>query len=63
MFSSAQPTSRNRLYFIRKHLHGFQATIALGYFLLTRTVRSLRMPTPLVRRLWAGVKDGWRIPV
>jgi GT2 family glycosyltransferase len=56
-------TNRNRIYFIRKNLRGLQRACALGYMLLTRLVNSPRMPRPISRRLWAGVKDGLRLPL
>jgi GT2 family glycosyltransferase len=54
-------SSRNRIYFIRKNLRGLQRVVALSYVLLTRAVNSMRLPRPLARHLWAGVKDGFRL--
>jgi len=53
--------NRNRIYFIRKNLHGLQALAALAYVLLTRIPSALRLPRPVASRLWAGVRDGLRL--
>ena len=55
-------TNRNRIYFIRKNLKGAQRLGALSYTLITRLFQSARLPSPLARRLWAGVKDGLKSP-
>jgi len=54
-------TNRNRIYFIRKNLHGPKKAVALGYFLLTRLPQFGRMPPPLARRGWRGVADGFKM--
>jgi GT2 family glycosyltransferase len=56
-------TSRNRIFFIRKNLRGLQRAVALTYVLGTRLINAARLPRPLAGRLWAGVKDGFRLRV
>ncbi|MBC2769843.1 glycosyltransferase family 2 protein [Pusillimonas minor] len=56
-------TNRNRIYFIRKNLRGFQKAFALCYVLLTRLPQLGRMPLALASRGWQGVKDGFKMPV
>jgi len=56
-------TNRNRIFFIRKNLRGLQRGIALAYVLATRLPRALRLPRPLAARLWAGVRDGLKMPL
>lgn len=56
-------TNRNRIYFIRKNLHGVQRAFALCYVIVTRVLRAVRLPHPLAARLWAGLRDGWRLPI
>jgi GT2 family glycosyltransferase len=56
-------TSRNRIFFIRKNLRGLKRAFALTYVLTTRLVNAARLPKPLASRLWAGVKDGLRMPI
>ena len=56
-------TSRNRIFFIRKNLRGLQRAVALTYVLGTRLINAARLPKPLSSRLWAGVLDGFRLPV
>ena len=56
-------TNRNRIYFIRKNFHGLKRAGALSYALLTRLPQTVRLPWPLAKRLWAGVKDGLALPV
>ncbi len=51
-------TNRNRIYFIRKNLHGFQRLFALLYTLTTRLIQLSRLPRDVSRRGWAGVRDG-----
>jgi len=55
-------TNRNRLYFVRKNLRGLQKLVAIAYVLSTRVPRLLMMPRPLASCIWAGVKDGLRLP-
>lgn len=54
-------TNRNRIYFIRKNLHGLQKLAAMGYFLATRLLQLGRMPSSLSRRGWRGVLDGFQM--
>jgi GT2 family glycosyltransferase len=56
-------TNRNRIYFIRKNLVGPQRAFALTYATLTRAIRILTLPHPLAAKVWAGLKDGWRMSV
>jgi GT2 family glycosyltransferase len=56
-------SNRNRIYFIRKNLHGLRRWVALAYTLSTRLPQATRMSRPLAARLWAGVRDGFRLPV
>jgi len=54
---------RNRIYFMRKHFRGPERWVGLGYFLLSRVPKTAATPRPLARRMWAGVRDGLRLPV
>lgn len=56
-------TNRNRIYFIRKNLRGFQRLFAMTYFILTRLFQFSRMPYKLAGRGWQGVLDGYKISV
>jgi len=56
-------TNRNRVFFVRKHLRGLAKGTALAYVLMTRLPMSLKFSWPLVRRMWAGVRDGFRMPI
>ncbi len=56
-------TNRNRIYFIRKNLQGFQRAIALSYFLLTRVPQLGRMQAKLRRRGLEGIFDGYKLPL
>jgi GT2 family glycosyltransferase len=56
-------TNRNRIYFIRKNLDGPQRAFALTYSTLTRVIRIFTLPKPLAAKVWAGLKDGWRMNV
>jgi GT2 family glycosyltransferase len=52
-------TSRNRVYFIRKNLHGLHKLIALSYMVSTRCVQTLLLPRELSAHIWRGVRDGF----
>ncbi|HEY4083305.1 MAG TPA: glycosyltransferase family 2 protein [Burkholderiaceae bacterium] len=54
-------TNRNRLYFIRKNLRGWRKAAALAYMLMTRVPRLSLLPSPLSKRGWAGVYDGFKM--
>jgi GT2 family glycosyltransferase len=56
-------TNRNRLYFIRKNLHGVKKWLALGYALATRPLRLILLPRAKAARAWRGVFDGLRMPL
>jgi GT2 family glycosyltransferase len=56
-------SNRNRLYFIRKNLHGLKKWVALSYALLTRPARICLLPRAKAARAWRGVLDGLRMPV
>lgn len=55
--------NRNRIYFIRKNLHGLQRLTAILYVLSTRTPRLSMLPWKSAKRGWRGVLDGFRMPV
>lgn len=55
--------NRNRIYFIRKNYRGLRRLTALGYVLVTRVAKSFRQPRAMSARMWAGVRDGFRLPV
>lgn len=54
-------TNRNRVYMIRKSLHGLPKLLALAYFLFTRLPRLGSLPGPLARKGWTGLADGFRL--
>lgn len=54
-------SNRNRIYFLRKHLHGVQKAVALGYVLCTRLLQFALLPPPSAARLKQGVRDGLRM--
>lgn len=56
-------TNRNRVYFIRKNLHGLQKAFALAYMMATRIPRVCFLPAELSKRAWAGVRDGFMLPL
>jgi GT2 family glycosyltransferase len=56
-------TNRNRLYFIRKNLRGMQKGVAFLYMMVTRLPRLCLLPSKLSERGWAGVRDGFAMPV
>lgn len=56
-------TNRNRIYFIRKNLHGLRRAVALGYALITRLPRGACLPRTLAAKMWGGVRDGLRMHV
>lgn len=55
--------NRNRIYFIRKHTHGFKKFVALTFALGTRVVRTAMYPHREGSHVWRGVRDGFRIPI
>jgi GT2 family glycosyltransferase len=52
-------SNRNRVYFIRKNLHGWRRFAALAYLLATRLPRLGLLPPELGKRGWRGVSDGF----
>lgn len=56
-------SNRNRIYFIRKNLHGMQRLVALSYVLAGRLFFLLRLPRPLAASLWKGLWDGLKLPL
>lgn len=56
-------TNRNRIFFIRKNLRGVQRAFALAYVVATRIPQLGRLPRKLAERGWAGVRDGFAMPV
>lgn len=54
--------NRNRIYFIRKNYRGVRRISALGYVLATRVAKSFRQPRSASARMWAGVREGFRVP-
>jgi GT2 family glycosyltransferase len=55
--------NRNRVYFARKNLRGLRKWFALLYMSATRLPGSARLPRALASRMWAGFRDGWKVPV
>ena len=55
--------NRNRIYFARKNLRGIQKAVALTYIMLTRLPRTASMGRLKAGRVWAGVREGWRLPL
>lgn len=55
--------NRNRIYFIRKNFTGLRKLVALGYTLITRTLRSIFLSKAHSDRLWSGVSDGLKLPL
>jgi len=53
--------NRNRVYFARKNLCGLQKVFALTYMTLTRIPRTALMKKASAQRVWAGVREGWRL--
>jgi len=53
--------NRNRVYFARKNLGGIQKIFALAYMTLTRFPRTMMLPRAASERVWAGVRDGWKL--
>lgn len=51
-------TNRNRIYFIRKNLRGFNKLCALTYVLAGRIPTLLRLEPAKSKRAWRGVFDG-----
>jgi GT2 family glycosyltransferase len=56
-------SNRNRLYFIRKNLHGPRKWLSLSLMLATRPLRFVRLPKLKRARAWRGILDGLRMPV
>lgn len=56
-------TNRNRLYFVRKNLKGLQKALAFAYMMVTRVPRLCLLPKKLSERGWAGLKDGFAMPL
>lgn len=56
-------TNRNRIFFIRKNLRGLQKAFALAYVMATRVPQLGRLPKKLSERGWAGVRDGFTMPL
>ena len=56
-------TNRNRIFFIRKNLRGVQKLFALAYVMFTRVPRLGLLPKKLSERGWAGVRDGFSLPL
>ncbi len=54
-------SNRNRIYFARKHLHGVQKAVAIGFVLCTRLVQYALLPAQTAQRLRQGVRDGLRM--
>ena len=54
-------TNRNRVYFIRKNLHGWHKFATLGYMLATRLPRLGLLPPALGKRGWKGISDGFKM--
>lgn len=54
---------RNRIYFARKNLHGFQRLVALIYVLLTRIPAAMKLPPVSACRMLKGLIDGFRQPL
>lgn len=56
-------SNRNRVFFIRKNLHGLQKIFALTYVLTTRLLRLGILPSSKNKSGWKGVRDGLLMPV
>jgi GT2 family glycosyltransferase len=56
-------SNRNKIYFIRKNLHGLVKYFAIGYTFFTRIFYYLRFDTAQRKKLIQGLKDGFKIPV
>lgn len=54
-------TNRNRIYFIRKNLRGFNRIFAFCYTMATRIPRLLVLSPSLSKRGWQGVLDGLKM--
>ena len=58
--------NRNRVYFARKHFKGLHRAVALTTIwasLVRKTVRLGPTASGLMRRMWRGAFDGWRLPL
>jgi GT2 family glycosyltransferase len=55
--------NRNRIFFIRKNLHGLQRNFALLYVMFTRIPRFFILPKNLFERALSGLRDGFAMPV
>ncbi|MFM0505052.1 glycosyltransferase family 2 protein [Paraburkholderia caffeinilytica] len=60
---SLRYVNRNRLYFIRKNLVGFQRVFALAYALSTRIPKLFFLPPSLASHGWRGVREGLKMEV
>lgn len=56
-------SNRNRIYFVRKHRIGISKFVSLTYILMTRLAYSIVLPLSATARMWAGVRDGFRLAV
>ncbi len=55
--------NRNKIYFIRKHYRFLKKAWLLAYTLLSRMVFYLRFDSVGRKKMFAGLKDGFRLPV
>jgi GT2 family glycosyltransferase len=56
-------TNRNRIYFVRKNLRSMNKLVTLFYILSTRLIFSLKLPKMLRSKVWAGIREGFRIRI
>lgn len=56
-------SNRNKLYFIRKNLHGIRRYFAIAYTLLSRIIFWLRYDKTRKQKLVQGLKDGFKLKV
>lgn len=51
--------TRNRVYFIRKHLNGLKKIVSIIFLLSTRIVKALRYNSSQRAKMWQALKDGF----
>lgn len=56
-------TNRNRIYFARKNLRSANKMVPLAYIFLTRLFFQEKLPKSLWSKMWAGIKEGFRLNV
>jgi hypothetical protein len=56
-------SSRNKVYFIRKHLKGLHKYFAIAYMLVSRIAFWLKYDTERRKKLILGIKNGFKVPL